>query len=102
MWTVAGILLVVSGIVFPMGLVAWLSGRMNRAPRPSSRQVGLILALNGLLPVGMVTLGLGLMSGQFWTLPWLRSVALAAWAAALIVVVALWVATWRQRRHHGR
>lgn len=101
MRTVAGILLMVGGVAFPMGLVAWLSGRLNRTPRPSSRQVGLILALNGLLPVGLVTTGLGLMSPRFWELTWLRSVSFAAWAATAVVLAALLVTAARRQRHGG-
>lgn len=98
---VTGILLVVSGVIFPMALVAWLSGRLNRAPRPNPRQVGLILALNGLLPVGMITLGLGLMSERLGALVWLRGVALAAWIAAGVVLAALLVTALTRRRHDG-
>ncbi len=95
-------MLVISGVVFPMGLVAWLSGRLNRAPRPSPRQIGLILALNGLLPVGMVTLGTILLSERLGALVWLRVVALAAWIAAGVVVVALLAITSMRRRHDDR
>lgn len=98
---VAGILLVISGMILPMGLIAWLNGRLNRAPRPSSQQVGLILALNGLLPVGLVTSGLGLMSDRLWALPWLRGAALATWVAAVGVFAVLVVTTLRRRRQHG-
>lgn len=86
---VGGILLLVAGVVFPMALVAWLSSRLNRQPRPAPRQIGLVLALNGLLPVGLVLLGLGLMAPQLWAMVWLRWAALAAWLAVGVVVVAL-------------
>lgn len=86
---VGGILLLVAGVIFPMAMVAWLSSRLNRRPRPTSRQIGLALALNGLLPVGLVLLGLGLMAPQLWALVWLRLAALAAWLAVGAVIVAL-------------
>lgn len=98
---VAGILLVISGIIFPMGLVAWLNSWLNRAPRPGPRQVGLVLALNGLLPVGLVTLGLGLISDRLWALSWLRGIVLVAWSAAAIVAIALIVTALHRRGHHG-
>ncbi len=93
--------MVISGVIFPLALAAWLSIRLNRAPRPSPRQVGLTLALNGLLPVGLVTLGMALMSDRLGALVWLRGVALAAWIAAGIVLVALLITTVTRRRHHG-
>lgn len=99
---VAGILLVVGGMIFPMGLVAWLNSRLNRAPRPASRQVGLALALNGLLPVALVTLGLGLISERLWALIWLRGVAFVTGSASGIVLVALLVTTLMRRRDNGR
>lgn len=92
MRTVAGILLLVMGIIFPMGMLAWLNSRFNRQPRPTPRQVGLLLAFNGILPAGLVLLGLGLMSPGLWAVTWLRAAALAAWLGAGIVLIALVVA----------
>lgn len=88
---VAGILLLVAGIVFPMAMLAWLNSRFNRQPRPTPRQVGLLLALNGLLPVGLVMLGLGLMMPALWETTWLRFATLAAWLSAGVVLIALMV-----------
>lgn len=99
---VAGILLIVAGMIFPMGLMAWLNGRLNRAPLPSPRQVGLILALNGLLPVGLVLWGLGLLSARLWGLFWLRGVLAAVWAGAALVVAALMILAVHGRKHDGR
>lgn len=86
---VAGILLLVAGIAFPLGMVAWLNSRLNRQPRPTPREIGLILSLNGLLPLGLVTLGLGLMMPQLWEALWLRVAASAAWIGAGAVLIAL-------------
>ncbi len=89
---VAGILLLVIGIVFPMGMLAWLSSRFNRRPRPPARQVGLVLALNGFLPLALVLLGLGLMMPQLWEAIWLRAAVAAAGLGALGALVALAIA----------
>lgn len=89
MHTVAGILLLVFGVIFPMAMLVWLNSRLNRRPRPTSRQIGLVLAFNGLLPVGLVLLGLGLMLPQLWAMAWLRLAALAAWLAVGVVMIAL-------------
>ena len=86
---VAGILLLIGGVIFPMGMLAWLNSRLNRTPRPTPRQVGLLLALNGLLPVGLVLFGLGLMAPRLWDASWLRVAAFAAWLAAGVILVAL-------------
>ena len=89
METLAGILLLVAGTAFPLGMVAWLSGRLNRQPRPAPRVVGLLLALNGLLPLGLVALGLGLLMPQLWATTWLRVATLAAGVGAGAVLIAL-------------
>ncbi|MCX7707348.1 MAG: hypothetical protein N2204_05015 [Anaerolineae bacterium] len=89
MRVVAGILLLVIGIIFPMGMLAWLSSRFNRRPRPPAAQVGLLLALNGLLPLALVLAGLGLMTPQLWEAAWLRAAVSAAGLGALGALVAL-------------
>lgn len=95
MRTVAGILLLLAGVIFPMMLVAWLSNRLNHKPRPTPRQVGLLLAFNGLLPLALVSLGVGLVSEALWATIWLRAITLAAWLAALIILVLLFLVTRR-------
>ncbi len=89
MQTVAGILLLVAGIAFPLGMVAWLNSRFNRQPHPAPRMIGLLLTLNALLPLGTVMLGLGLLMPQLWAMTWLRGAALAAWLGAGAVLTAL-------------
>lgn len=89
MRVVAGILLLLIGIIFPMGMLAWLSLRFNRRPRPPAAQVGLLLTLNGLLPLAVVLAGLGLMMPQLWETAWLRVAISAAGLGALGVLVAL-------------
>jgi len=86
MRVVVGILLLLVGVGFPMGMLVWLNSRMRRQPHPGARQVGIILALNGVLPVGLILVGLGLMSPRFGSTAGVR-VALAACAVAVVVLL---------------
>lgn len=103
MKVVAGILILVAGTVFPLGMLAWLNRLFRRKPGPQPAQVGLLLALNGVLPVGMILLGLGLMSAQLWDIRPLRWAMLAAWLATAILLIALAIsaAIRRARGAHG-
>jgi hypothetical protein len=89
MKVVAGILLLVGGFVAPLALLFWLNGRLNRKPAPRPGVVGLLLALNGVLPVALIISGLGLLSARVAASPALHIVSMAAWLAAAIVVVVL-------------
>ena len=91
MQTVAGILMLISGVIFPLAMVPWLNMRLGRQPALRPNQVGLVLALNGVLPVALITSGLALMSPRFWASEALRVVMLAAWLAAVTVLVGLFV-----------
>ncbi len=84
-----GILILTAGVVLPMAMVGWLAFRMNRKPPLASGKAGLILAFNGVLPVGLVLLGLGLMAPAFWTLTWVRAAAYAALGAAGLILLVL-------------
>lgn len=70
-------------------MLAWLNRLFRRKPGPRPVQVGLLLALNGVLPVGMILLGLGLMSAQLWAVQPLRWAMLAAWLATAVLLIAL-------------
>ena len=85
-----GIILLIVGVAFPMGLIFWLNGRMQREPALTARQVGLLLAFNIFLPVGLIILGLGLLSADVWAVGVLRIVAIASLVAALVSLVWLW------------
>ena len=84
-----GILILTAGVILPMALAGWLAFRLNRKPPLASRKVGLTLAFNGVLPAGLVLLGLGLMSPDFWTLTWVRVAAYAALGAAGLILLVL-------------
>ena len=91
----AGILLMVAGVVFPMAILAWLSGRMSRQPALQPRQVGLLLALNGTFPVALITLGIGLLTGSLATNLFLKIVIGASAVVAASTAAGLW---WTARR----
>ena len=84
-----GVLILMTGVIFPMAMLGWLAFRMGKKPKLPPNRVGLILAFNGVLPVGLVLLGLGLMAPQFGQHLWVRAgwmVALAAAAALLLIL----------------
>jgi len=86
---VAGILLVTIGVFFPMAMLVWLGSRMRRPPPPRPRQVGMWLAFNFVLPVGMVLRGISLISPQFGANPVIRIAMWAALGAAGVLLIAL-------------
>jgi hypothetical protein len=92
----AGVLLLMTGVIFPMVVLGWLAFRMSKKPPLGPDRTGLILAFNAFLPVALVLLGLGLMSPQFGALPWVRIAWMAALAAAAVVLVLLGVAGGRR------
>lgn len=91
-----GVLILMTGVIFPMAMLGWLAFRMGKKPPLGPERTGLILAFNGFLPVGLVLLGLGLMAPQFGALPWVRVAWMAALAAAALVLIALGVARGRR------
>ena len=90
MHTLTGIVVLLIGIAFPMGMLVWLNGRMRRQPALQSRQVGILLALNGILPLGLVLTGLWLLSPPFGASPAVRVAIIASVLAVLTLLVALW------------
>ena len=101
MQIVAGILLVITGVFFPMAMLVWLGSRMRRQPPPRPRQVGMWLAFNFVLPVGMVLLGLSLISPQFGASTVIRYATWAALGAAGVLLIALAVDAARARGARG-
>lgn len=89
MRTLAGILLLVIGVIFPMAMLFRMNSVLSRKPAPRPSRVGMLLALNGVLPVALVISGLMLISVHFSASPVLRVAALAAWLAAVALVIVL-------------
>jgi hypothetical protein len=87
--TLAGILILIAGVIFPMAMVAWLSIRLGRKPALGPPQVGLVLALNAALPAALVTSGLALLMPHLWATDIFRYAVVAAWAAVVTVLTGL-------------
>jgi hypothetical protein len=100
--TVAGILLLIAGLIFPMIILIWMNGRLGRKPLPRPGEVGLLLTFNGVWPVALITTGLCLMSARLWATPALRIAMTAAWLASVVVLVALAFMTVSARRTGGK
>jgi uncharacterized membrane protein len=101
MHTVAGILVLLVGVAFPMGMLVWLNGRMRRQPALQPRQVGMLLALNGILPVGLVLVGFWLIYPPFGASPAARVAIVASGLAVLALLVALWWSSRSSRQTGG-
>ena len=101
MHTLTGILVLLIGIAFPMGMLVWLNGRMRRQPTLQSRQVGMLLALNGILPLGLVLAGLWLISPPFGASPAVRVAIIATVLAVLALLIGLWWTGRAPRRTGG-
>jgi hypothetical protein len=73
-----------------MGMLIWLNGRMRRQPALQPRQIGMLLALNGILPLGLVLAGLGLISPPFGANPAIKAAIAACGLAILALLAGLW------------
>lgn len=93
---VAGVLLLMTGVIFPMALLGWLAFRIGKKPSLPPQRVGLILALDFVLPVGLIFLGLGLMSPAFGARDWVRLAWMISLAAAAVMVILLGVSRGRR------
>lgn len=89
MRTLAGILALVAGVVFPMAMLLWLSQRLNRQPSLAPARTGLLLALNGILPVGLILAGLVLLVPAIGAAPAARIGAMICLAAAAAIALVL-------------
>jgi hypothetical protein len=89
--TLAGILLLIIGVIFPMAMLFQMNSVLSRKPAPRPSRVGMLLALNGVLPVALIISGLMLLSDRFAASPALRAALIATWlaSAALLIAVVL-------------
>jgi hypothetical protein len=92
MHTLLGILLLVAGVIYPMAALVWLNQRMARQPALAPRQVGLLLALNGVLPVSLIFWGLGLIVPRLGVMLPVRMVAILASVVAVGLIGTLLMA----------
>ena len=91
-----GVLILMGGVIFPLVMVGWLAFRMAKKPPLPPDQLGMILAFDFMLPVGLVLLGLGLMSPAFGALGWVRLGSLVAFGGAAVILVMLGVSRGRR------
>ena len=101
MHTLTGIVVLLVGIAFPMGMLVWMNGRMRRQPALQPRQVGMILALNGILPIGLVLIGLWLLSPPFGASPAVRVAIITSGLAVTALLVGLWWSGRAAKRRGG-
>ena len=90
MRTVAAILLLVLGVIWPLASLLWLSGRLNRQPALSPRRLGLIIAVTGVFPISLVLMAFGLLLPQFQESPVFKVVVLVSWVATVALFIGLW------------
>lgn len=93
MKTVAAILLLVVGVAWPLGWLLWLAGRLNRQPPMTPRLLGLLLALNFVVPISLILTALRLLLEPLRVSPVFRGVLLIAWAAVPVLAISAWLAT---------
>lgn len=93
MKVLAGIVLLIGGVIAPLVMLLWLSGRLNRKPAPRPVEVTLLLAFNGVLPVAAIIEGLRLLSARVGASPVLRIVVITAGLASVVLLVALVIST---------
>ena len=85
----AGILLLIAGIIFPMAMLFWMNSILSRRPAPQPSRVGMLLTLNGVLPVALVSTGLAMLSAQMAASPALRVAIIATWLTSVALIIIL-------------
>ena len=85
----AGILLLIIGVIFPMAMLFRMNSVLSRKPAPQPSRVGMLLALNGVLPVALVTSGLAMLSARMAESPALRVVVIATWLTSVALLIIL-------------
>jgi EamA domain-containing membrane protein RarD len=96
--TALGIVSLIVGVTFPMAMLIWLNVRMRRKSAFTANQTGLALALNGTLPVCLITLGFALLTGRLESSTTLQIVIAVCFAAAVVAAAGLWWAGAASRR----
>jgi len=87
--TLAGILLLIIGVIFPMAMLFRMNSVLSRKPAPRPSRVGMLLALNGVLPLALIISGLMLLSDRFAASPALRAALIATWLASAALLIAV-------------
>lgn len=84
------VLLLGLGVIWPMASLLWLSARLSRTPPLSSRQSGLIIAVNGVFPISLVLSAFGLLLPGLRESLTFKGALLVAWVTALALFVGVW------------
>jgi hypothetical protein len=85
-----GILLLIIGVIYPMAILLWLNARLQRKPAPEPRQVSVILAFNGVFPLVLIGLGIGLLSARIWAMPAFQPALAFVGLTALVLLLMSW------------
>jgi hypothetical protein len=72
-----------------MGMLLWLNARLNRQPPLAPRTAGLILALNGILPISLILTAFRMLSANMRASPVVLGALIVSWIAVLILALAL-------------
>ena len=84
-----------------MAMLFRVNSVLSRKPAPRPSQVGMLLTLNGVLPVALVISGLMLLSARFSVSPVLRAALIATWLASAALIVILLIGKGAGRRKGG-
>ena len=90
MRVVAGILVLMIGVIYPIAVLLWLNARLRRQPALGPQQLGSVLAFNGVLPIALIGLGLGLLSPRVWAIPSFQPALALVGLAALLLLLVSW------------
>ena len=101
MRTLAGILLLIVGVIFPMAMLFRMNSMLSRKPAPTPGRVGMLLALNGVLPVALIISGLMLLAARFAASPALRAALIATWVASAALLLVLLISRGAGREKGG-
>ncbi len=85
-----GILFLMIGIIYPIAIMVWLSARLRRQPALSPQHLGVVLAFNGVFPLALIGLGLGLLSTQVWSTPSFQPALALVGLTALVLLLISW------------
>ncbi len=90
MRTVAAILFLILGVIWPLSVLIWLSAWLNRQPALSPRRLGLIISVTGVFPISLVLSAFGLLLPRLQGSPVFKVVLLVAWVATIVLFIGLW------------
>ena len=90
----AGILLLLFGVLYPIIAMLWLNRWLRGGAGRAASQVRLVLVANGVVPICLILLGLGLLMPELWGLLTYRAAlgmtALASCAVMAVILRGKW------------